>query len=131
MAGAKKQNYLQRAGEAVGPRPAGIFWSVDSTQSKALADAVGFGYNYDEERKEFAHSAATFILTPDGKISRYLYGIDFSARDLKLALLEASDGKIGNTIDKFILYCYHYDPAAKGYVLFATNVMRIGGRFRW
>ena len=64
---------------------------------------------------------------PDGKISRYLYGIEFSPRDLKLALLEASDGKIGNTLDRLILYCYHYDPQAKGYVLFATNVMRIGG----
>lgn len=128
LAGAKKQNYLNELGKP--SAEAGWHFLVgDSSQSKALADAVGFGYKYDEERKEFAHSAAAFILTPDGKISRYLYGIDFSARDLKLALLEASDGKIGNTIDKFILYCYHYDPAAKGYVLFATNVMRIGGAF--
>lgn len=126
LAGAKKQNYLAELGRP-GAEAGWHFLVADSTQSRALANAVGFGYKYDEEQKEFAHSAAAFVLTPDGKISRYLYGIEFSARDLKLALLEASDGKIGTTIDRLILYCYHYDPQAKGYVLFATNVMRIGG----
>lgn len=126
LAAAKKENYLAELGRP-GAEAGWHFLVGDSTQSRALAKAVGFGYKYDEEQKEFAHSAAAFVLMPDGKISRYLYGIEFSPRDLKLALLEASDGKIGNTLDRLILYCFHYDPQAKGYVLFATNVMRIGG----
>jgi protein SCO1/2 len=126
LAYAKKQNYLSELGKP-GAEAGWHFLVGDSTQSKALADALGFGYTYDSETKEFAHSAAAFVLMPDGTISRYLYGIEFSPRDLKLALLEASDGKIGSTLDKLILYCFHYDPAAKGYVLFAINVMKIGG----
>jgi protein SCO1/2 len=67
------------------------------------------------------------VLDPEGKISRYLYGIQFLAKDLKLSLLEAGQGKIGSTLDKIILYCYHYDPYKNTYTLFATNVMRLGG----
>ena len=126
LAYAKKQNYLAEMGKP-GAEAGWHFLVGDSTQSQALADALGFGYKYDSEMKEYAHSAAAFVLMPDGTISRYLYGIEFSPRDLKLALLEASDGKIGSTLDKLILYCFHYDPAAKGYVLFAINVMKIGG----
>lgn len=103
------------------------FFVGEGSQSKALADAIGFQYYYDEDRKEYAHPAGAFVLTEDGTISRYLYGIEFKPRDLKLALLEASEGKIGNTIDRLILYCFHYDPAAKGYVVMAGNVMKLGG----
>ncbi|MEW6014934.1 MAG: SCO family protein, partial [Candidatus Zixiibacteriota bacterium] len=81
----------------------------------------------DETRQEYAHAAVAFILSPDGIISRYLYGLTFKANDLKLAILEASEGKIGNTIDRILLYCYHYDPDAKGYVVFASNIMKLGG----
>ena len=66
-------------------------------------------------------------MTEDGTISRYLYGIEYKEKDLKFGLIEASEGKIGNTLDRIILYCYHYDPDSKGYVLFAGNVMRLGG----
>lgn len=126
LAAAKKQNYLSELGKP-GADAGWHFLVGDSSQSAALAQALGFGYRYDEEQKEYAHAAAAFVLMPDGTISRYLYGIEFNPRDLKLALLEATDGKIGSTLDKLILYCFHYDPQAKGYVLFATNVMRIGG----
>lgn len=101
----------------------------EESQSKALADAIGFKYYYDEKNKQYAHPAAAFVITEDGKISRYLYGIEFKPRDLKLALMEASEGKIGSTIDRIILYCYHYDPEAGGYVVFAANVMKLGGGF--
>lgn len=94
---------------------------------RALADAVGFKYYYVEEREEYAHPAVLVVLTPDGKVSRYLYGIEFPEIDLRLGLLEASEGKIGSTIDKLILYCYHFDPNANGYTLFAANVMKLGG----
>lgn len=94
---------------------------------RRLAEAVGFKYYYVEDRKEYAHPAVVFLLSEEGKISRYLYGIEYKPIDLKLGLLEASQGKVGSTIDKLILYCYHYDPEAKGYVVFATNIMKLGG----
>ncbi|MEW6051537.1 MAG: SCO family protein [Candidatus Zixiibacteriota bacterium] len=126
LAAAKKLSYLTELS-----RPeAEAGWSFlvgTEANSKALAESLGFHYRYDSESKEFVHTAATFILTPDGTISRYLYGIEYNPRDLKLALLEASEGKTGSTLDRLILYCYHYDPQAKGYVLFAENVMKVGG----
>jgi protein SCO1/2 len=75
------------------------------------------------------HPAAITLLSPEGKISRYLYGIEYPTKDLKLGLLEASEGKIGTTLDKIILYCYHYDPYKNTYTIFATNIMRLGGIF--
>ncbi len=103
-----------------------FFVGRDST-IRALADAVGFKYYYVEEREEYAHPAVLVVLTPDGKVSRYLYGIEFPEINLRLGLLEASEGKVGSTIDKLILYCYHFDPNANGYTLFAANVMKLGG----
>ena len=99
----------------------------DSSQSAGLADVLGFKYYYDTKNKLYAHPAVVFVLTEDAVISRYLYGIQFNDRDLKLSLVEASKGKVGNTIDRLILYCYHYDPQSKGYVVFAANIMKLGG----
>ena len=126
LALAKQENYLNSLSREV---PAGgwEFLVADSTQSAALAEQLGFVYFYDEDRDEYAHPAVIFVLTADGVISRYLYGIDFKERDLRLSLLEASQGKIGTTIDRIILYCFQYDPNAGGYVVFAGNVMRLGG----
>ncbi|OGC95754.1 MAG: hypothetical protein A2W25_08980 [candidate division Zixibacteria bacterium RBG_16_53_22] len=126
LAAAKKKTLLESIGMS-GTDPGWIFHVGKEPEIKTLADAVGFKYFYDEKIKEFAHPAVVMILGEDGMISRYLYGIEFKKQDLKLALMEASDGKIGNTIDKFILYCYHYDSASGGYVLFATNLMKLGG----
>jgi len=105
------------------------FLAGAESQSKALAEALGFKYYYDEKNNQYAHPAVAFILTSDGRISRYLYGIEFKPRDLKLALLEASEGKVGSTLDRIILYCYHYDPKSGGYVAFASNIMKLGGGF--
>ncbi len=126
LAAAKKRNYLEyfrRDNAADGWH----FFVGPEEQTRSLAEALGFRYYYDEARQEYAHAAVAFILSPDGVISRYLYGLTFKANDLKLAILEASEGKIGNTIDRIILYCYHYDPDAKGYVVFASNIMKLGG----
>jgi protein SCO1/2 len=95
--------------------------------SKKLADQVGFHYTYDETTRQYAHQAAIMILTPEGKVSRYLYGIDFRPRDLRLALTEASQGKGQLSLDRLLLFCYHYDPLARSYVPFAANLMRAGG----
>jgi protein SCO1/2 len=126
LAAAKKENYLQVNSKSV-LENGWAFLVGEEQNSKKLAQTLGFKYYYDEDRDEYAHPAVIFILTADGVISRYLYGIEYKQKDLRFAILEASQGKIGNTLDKLLLYCYHYDPDAKGYVLFAGNVMRFGG----
>jgi len=126
LAAEKRANYIKSIGKP-GIDDGWRFLVGSADQSEALADAVGFEYFYDKEKGQYAHPAAIMILSPDGRISRYLYGIEFKKNDLRLALLEASQGRIGNTLDRIILYCYHYDPNAKGYVLFATNLMKLGG----
>src|SRR4029079_15603994 len=90
---------------------------------------VGFGYRYDKDQDQYAHSAAKIVLTPDGKVSRYLFGIQFENKDLRLALTEAGGGRIGTLVDRLLLFCYHYDPKGKKYAIYATNVMRAGGGF--
>lgn len=126
LAAAKKDRYLQALGQ-----PDAVegwnFFVGEEKQIRTVADALGFKYYYDEERDEYAHPAVVFLLTPDGEISRYLYGIEFTEKDLRLGLLEAAQGRIGSTLDRLILYCYHYDPDAEGYTLFAMNIMRVGG----
>ncbi len=121
------QERYQGALKTGAPLDAWDFLTGPESHSRALADALGFKYYYIEKTGEFAHPAVIFVLTPDGRISRYVYGINFKERDLRLALLEASEGKIGNTVDRLILYCFHYDPDAKGYVVLAGNVMKLGG----
>ncbi|WP_051670854.1 SCO family protein [Bryobacter aggregatus] len=125
MAKDKKEAYLSNFDRPVG---AGWHFLVDYQGNvKKLADQVGFRYNYDAHQQQYAHSAAIMILTPQGMVSRYLYGIKFKEQDLRLALTEAAADKFGLSFEKILLMCYHYDPSAKSYVLFATNFMRLGG----
>ena len=126
LAAAKKANYI-KAMEMPGAEKGWHFLVGNQSQAKTLADAIGFKYYYVTERDEFAHAAAAYLISPEGVITRYLYGIQYTGRDLKLGLLEASDGKIGTTLDRIILYCFHYDSEANGYVLMAQNVMKLGG----
>lgn len=105
------------------------FWvsSADGgAAARQLADAVGFRYKYDPTSKQFAHEAVAFVLTPDGVISRYLYGVDYPARDFRMALVEASGGRVGTTLDKVIMSCYRYDAAKRRYAPFIMGFMRIG-----
>jgi protein SCO1/2 len=92
-----------------------------------LADAVGFQYTYDANIDEYVHPSGIIILTPQGRVSKYIYGIDYPARDLRLALVEAAKSKIGSPVDQFLLMCYHYDPAEGQYSLFITNIIRMLG----
>lgn len=125
MAKEKKAAYLSSLDKPVGP---GWHFFVDHQGNvKKLAAQMGFHYNYDARQRQYAHSSAIMVLTPQGKVSRYLYGIKFKERDLRLALTEASEGKFGLSFEKLLMMCYHYDPSAKSYVLYATNVMRLGG----
>lgn len=94
---------------------------------KKVASAVGFGYVYVAETKQFAHSAVTMILTPQGKVSRYLYGIEYDPQTFRFALLEAADGKIGSTVDRVLLNCFYYDSESGRYGPAALKIMRLGG----
>jgi protein SCO1 len=126
LARAKKAAYLSNLGKA--DAAAGWhFLTGDQAQIRKLSDMVGFGYKWMEQDKQYAHSAAIYALTPDGRISRYLYGIEYKPKDLKLALLEASNGKIGTVIDRLLLFCYRFDPKTHKYSLYATQLMRVGG----
>jgi protein SCO1 len=102
------------------------FLTGENSQIKSLADAVGYRYAYDAESKQYAHAAAVMILTPEGKVSRYFYGINYPSRDLRLGLAEASDGKIGSPVDAVLLFCYHYDPHTGKYGLMISRAIQIG-----
>lgn len=99
----------------------------DEPSIRALTDALGFRFLRDPRTGVIAHAAVVFVITPDGVISRYLYGTDYAPRDLKLALLEASDGKTGSLGDKILLRCFHYDAATRRYGLFIARFMKVGG----
>lgn len=110
------------------PEPDDWHFLVGAESSiKALTDAAGFYYQYNETTQEYAHGSAIFIITPEGKISRYLYGIEYPAKDLKLSLLEAKKENTISTIERALLFCYNYDPQARSYVLHAVNIMKLGG----
>ena len=112
-------------------RPAGAetwhFLTGNPPQIKQLTDAVGFRYKWVDSSKQFSHPAALILLTPDGKVSRYLYGVKFDSRTLRLSLVEASEGKIGTSVDRFLLTCFHYDSYAGKYTPIAMGMMRVAG----
>ncbi len=132
LALAKKQNHLDRMkmpGDDKAWPEADAGWHFltgPESSIKPLADAVGFRYTYDPATDQYAHSAAIMILTPDGKLSKYFYGIEYFPRNLELALVEASDGKIGSLVDQFVLLCYAYDPSTGHYGFYIIGAMRIG-----
>ncbi len=99
----------------------------DQSSIDAVTKAAGFESQYDERQGQWAHPSVVFIVKPNGQMARYLYGLEFPASDLKLALLEASEGRSISTVEQIILYCYHYDPQGGKYVLVATRVMQVGG----
>lgn len=103
------------------------FLTGDEPSIRSLTQAVGFRYAYDAESGQFAHATGVMVLTPEGRISRYFYGIEYPSRDLRLGLVEASREKIGSPVDQILLYCYHYDPATGKYGLVILNVVRAAG----
>jgi protein SCO1 len=126
LAAAKKQTHLQ----ALGRPDAAAGWHFLTGKEediRKVAKAIGFKYQYVKSTNEFAHAAAVYTISPTGMISRYLYGVEFKRKDLRLALLDASEGKTLSFGDKFELFCYRYDANAKSYVLFARNFMKGSG----
>ena len=123
---AKKAVYLERY-RRVGANGGWHFLTGDQPQIDRLTKAAGFRYAWDAETKQYAHPSGVIVLTPDGRLSKYLFGIEYGPRDLRLAIVEASAGKIGTPVDTLLLYCYHYNPMTGRYGLVIMRAIRIGG----
>jgi len=125
MAAGKKAEYLRRYG-----RPSAIqgwhFLTGPATSIDALTKAAGFQYQYDSKSGQFAHATAIVLLTPEGKIAQYYYGVEFAPKDLRLGLIQASQNKIGTVVDQLLLYCYHYDPDTGKYGAIISRVLQLG-----
>ena len=130
LAAAKKKSILGSVKREDFRRGAETGWHflVGKNGSEArIAKAMGFGYKWIEEEQQYAHGAALFLASPSGKLSRVLLGLNFPPRDLKLALLEAGEGKVGSFAEKLVLFCYHYDPKDNKYAILATRLVSLGG----
>ena len=126
LASQKKAAYIERYGR---PHTAGGWHFLTGSEDsiRRLTSAVGFRYTFDDQSKQFAHGAAIQVLTPKGVLARYFYGIEFSARDIRFGLIEASEERIGTRIDDVLLLCYHYDPSSGKYGTVVLGLVRLGG----
>jgi protein SCO1/2 len=126
QAAAKKATYVSNYGH---PETANgwHFLTGDPDSIKRVTDAVGFKYKWDVYTASFAHASAVYVLTPEGKLSKYFYGIEYSPKDMRFALVQASHNQIGNAVDQILLFCYHFDPTTAKYTPVALNILRIAG----
>jgi protein SCO1 len=124
----KKESYLKRYGRE---NTADGWHFLTGTQEEIdkVANAVGFKYRWDEKTEQFAHAGGIMIATPDGKLARYFYGIDYAPKDLKFGIMESADGRVGNPAEQLFLYCYHYDPSTGSYGLAILKVLRVAAIF--
>ncbi len=126
QAAAKKAEYLHRYKRLQGD-PGWHFLTGTEPEIRRLADAAGFRYAWDEQTQQYAHPTGIIVTTTDGRLARYLFGIEYGPRDLKLALVDASEGKVGNFVDQLLLYCYHYDPMTGRYGIYVMRTLRVAG----
>lgn len=126
LAAGKKKVYVESYGRE-GSEHGWHFLTGEEDQIRRVTDAAGFRYTWDPRTLQYAHASGIVITTPDGRLSRYFFGIEYAPRDVKFALMESSEGRIGNAIDKLLLYCYHYNPETGSYALVAMNTVRVGG----
>ena len=126
MATRKKAEFLKRYGRA-GAAEGWHFLTGPQESIDALTKAAGFQYQYDPKTGQFAHATAIMILTPEGKIAQYFYGVDYAPKDLRLGLIQASENKIGTLADQVLLYCYHYDPTTGKYGAIISRVLKLAG----
>ncbi|HET8782787.1 MAG TPA: SCO family protein [Pyrinomonadaceae bacterium] len=129
LAASKKQVYIDYLPEKMheGAKNGWHFLTGDAANIERIADAIGFRYHYDEKTKQFAHASAIMVATPEGKLSHYFYGVNYSARDLRFGLMEASQNKIGSVTEQLSLYCYMYDPTTGKYGAAVMRIVRIAG----
>ena len=128
LAASKKETYIKEYGREESAK-GWHFLTGDNSQIKELAKQIGFGYKWDEASQQYAHSAAAIVLTPEGKISRYLHGITFDPKTVRLSMVEASSGQIGEIVDHLVLMCFKYDPNKRTYAFYAFNIMKYGAGF--
>ena len=126
LATAKKANYIEKYNRP-GAKEGWHFLTGDQANIKALANTVGFRYKYDQQSQQFVHASGIYVITPEGKISRYFYGIQYKPRDFRLGLVEASANKIGSPVDQLLLFCCQYDPATGKYGFVIARVMQVLG----
>jgi protein SCO1 len=126
MAHKKRETYVKSYGREIADR-GWDFLVADQADVKRIADTIGFKYRWDEPTKQFAHAAGIFVASPNATLSRTLYGLAFPSKDVKLALLEATEGKIGSTLNRVLLFCFHYSVAENRYVLATRRLMKAGG----
>lgn len=126
LARAKKRTFIDRYGRP-GADEGWHFLTGSQESVTALTQAVGFNYAWDRDTQQFAHAAAIMVLTPDGRIAQYFYGVEYSPKDLRFGLVQASQNKIGNVVDQILLYCYHYDPRTGKYGAVISRALSIGG----
>jgi protein SCO1/2 len=126
LAANKKEMYLKKLGNPDAAK-GWHFLTGEQPQISALANSVGFRYHYDPKLDQFAHAAGIMLITPEGRVAQYYYGVEFSAKDMRLGIVEASQNKIGSLADEVLLYCYHYDPRTGRYGATVTNIVRLAG----
>jgi protein SCO1/2 len=126
LAAAKKESYLKRydrAGTAAGWH----FLTGDPNAIKELTSAIGFRFVWDPHTTQFAHASGVMVITPEGRVSKYFYGIEYASKDIRLGLIEAAKNKIGTPVDQLLLFCYHWDPSTGKYTATAMNLLRVAG----
>jgi protein SCO1/2 len=126
LAAGRKAEHLARY-DRPGAEAGWHFLTGDEASIRPVTQAAGFRYAWDEATEQFAHPAGVIVVTPDGRPARYLFGVEYGPRDLRLALVEASSGKVGSAVDSLLLYCYHYDPMTGRYGLVIMRLLRIAG----
>lgn len=129
LAAAKKKNYVDHLPQAKRAlaNEGWHFLTANEDSIRKITDAIGFRYHWDDATNQFAHASGVYVATPQGKLARYFYGIEYAPRDLRLGLIEAADNRIGSPIDQLLLYCYHYDPKTGKYGAVVMRMMQVGG----
>jgi protein SCO1/2 len=127
QATAKKAEYLARYRSRPGGENGWHFLTGDEPQIRRVTQAAGYRYTWDDQTQQFAHPTGIIVTTPDGRNARYLFGIEYGPRDVKFALVEASEGRVGSVVDSLLLYCYHYDPMTGRYGIYIMRALRIAG----
>jgi protein SCO1/2 len=127
LAAAKKAEYVKLLGNSPDAEKGWHFLTGDDADIHRVAAAIGYRYVYDKSTGQYAHPAGILLITPQGKVSKYFYGVEYRPRDMRLGLVDASSGKIGTAVDEFLLECYHYDPNTGRYTLAITNILRAAG----
>jgi protein SCO1/2 len=126
-AAAEKERKHLEYWSAEGDADAWHLLSGDEASIRQVTSAAGFTYQWDERTGQFAHVSGLLVATPEGRLSRYFYGVEFSPKELRMALVESGEGRIGTAIDELLLYCFHYDPESGRYGLLVMNLVRLGG----